>query len=502
VAAVLPKVFIGSSTESSIFAEALQANLKNTAEVLPWMQLEFPLSKSTMEALETAISESDFAVFVLHGDDSSNIRDITYTSVRDNVLIELGMSIGMLGRDRTYITKSITSEKTLRIPSDLAGLSTADFESDKYDPKKANANQVMGPASSTIRTAILKLGLRPKLANNISRRIQGVLGRGSTDSISTLADAGIHVADNRHEYLRHLKRAIFSREIIPSKYLYWSPHGSAHWLDICARETYIFYRSSLTQLRKVADQLAKKLIEAAGTAAIDLVSVGSGDGIKDNMLLRALSKHLQEFEYIYYYPVDISDALIARAAPQALGSGLRPHQFRLKALVSDYAELPALARFYEERPNPNLFSVLGNTIGNSEEQIIFGALDRSLLEGDLVLVEINVGSPNLTDPILRERANLQHDFSPLAAFNVPFEAERIKHSIIVDQSIIPNTKSILTEYSGAVIEEISVESTKLAIVHYYDLEEFRAFMEQRLSVRIISQYLSNGVALLLAKRTD
>jgi hypothetical protein len=496
----LPRLFIASSSGASVFAEGIQLNLQHIAEAVPWTQLMLPLSSNLIEALEKEIRQSDFAVFIFTGDDSGKIGDREYELVRDNVLIELGISVGSLGRDRTFIVVAKSYGNTLRIPSDLLGLTYANFDPAAYTVAKGNEKTVMGIAGSTIKNSILRLGRRPQYVVGPERRVRGVLSRGSTESYNSLADAGIRVADKRHEFMRDLRKSLLGREIIPSKYLYWFPHGTAHWLEICAKESYVFYKNSLKLLKSSSDSIAKQIVKHAGTSAIDFISVGSGDGKKDNILLRALSKSLKDQDYIYYYPVDISDALIGRAVPEALGSGLKPEKFRLKALVSDYAELPALASFYEERPNPNVFSVLGNTIGNAEEQIVFEAIDDSLLDNDLVLVEINVGEPSLTDVLLRDTANLEHDFSPLVAFNVQFMPDRIKHTIVDGLSIVPGTKSILTTFEDAVIDGVHVEQVKLAVVHYYKLDEFRMTMSDKMNVTIVGEWTSGGVAVFLGRR--
>ena len=47
----------------------------------------------------------NFAIFVFHPDDKSLIREKEYDTVRDNVILELGMFIGTLGLEKCFILK-------------------------------------------------------------------------------------------------------------------------------------------------------------------------------------------------------------------------------------------------------------------------------------------------------------------------------------------------------------------------------------------------------------
>src|ERR1700743_3620743 len=98
-----PTVFIGSSVEALDIAKAIQANLQHTANSTVWDQDIFVPAAYTLESLETEIKNSDFAIFVFRPDDVLKIRNIRKSAVRDNVLFELGLFTGFLGRDRCFI---------------------------------------------------------------------------------------------------------------------------------------------------------------------------------------------------------------------------------------------------------------------------------------------------------------------------------------------------------------------------------------------------------------
>ncbi|WP_291997248.1 nucleotide-binding protein [Candidatus Accumulibacter sp. ACC012] len=96
-------VFVGSSSEGLLVAKAVQKALDGFADVNLWSQGVFELSYSYLESLIKAIETSDFAVLVLTPDDLTQSRDHDAVSPRDNVVFELGLFMGRLGRNRCLL---------------------------------------------------------------------------------------------------------------------------------------------------------------------------------------------------------------------------------------------------------------------------------------------------------------------------------------------------------------------------------------------------------------
>jgi len=117
-----PRVFIGSSSEGLDLAKHLQVALEEDDLCIAkvWDQNVFEPSDYTMEALVRQAETCDFAVLVATADDVVSSRGGSRSAARDNVILELGLFIGALGRERTYIVKK--EREDLHLPSDLVGL--------------------------------------------------------------------------------------------------------------------------------------------------------------------------------------------------------------------------------------------------------------------------------------------------------------------------------------------------------------------------------------------
>jgi predicted nucleotide-binding protein len=116
-----PHIFIGSSTEALTVAKELKKGLiGNGLTTQLWTDGIFTASKTTIEALELALTNSDFAILVLAPDDTVTSRGKTTDAPRDNVIFELGLFMGALSRGRTFL---VTPRKfEIKLPTDLLGI--------------------------------------------------------------------------------------------------------------------------------------------------------------------------------------------------------------------------------------------------------------------------------------------------------------------------------------------------------------------------------------------
>ena len=132
-----PRIFIGSSSEGLNIANACNVSLDHIAEVSPWTNAFDQAGSSTLSSLISKAENIDFALFVFSPDDIITIREKNERTVRDNVLFELGLFIGAIGKKRCFILQP-RNEK-LYIATDLTGINTYDFDPHRDDNNMNNA---------------------------------------------------------------------------------------------------------------------------------------------------------------------------------------------------------------------------------------------------------------------------------------------------------------------------------------------------------------------------
>ncbi len=101
------RVFIISSTEALSIARAVQNAFKHDDfTVVIWTDGVFRAGFYFLESLEAQVDESDFAIAIAHGDDMTQTRGNEWPAPRDNVIFELGLFMGRLGRARAILFRA------------------------------------------------------------------------------------------------------------------------------------------------------------------------------------------------------------------------------------------------------------------------------------------------------------------------------------------------------------------------------------------------------------
>jgi hypothetical protein len=152
-ASAKPAVFIASSVEGLPIADAINANLEHEAHCTIWRSGTFKLSSQSVDDLVKKSSAIDFAVFVFTPDDLAMIRKHEQAVARDNVVFEMGLFIGSIGKERCYIVKPRGVD--MHLPSDLVGMNPADYAADRPDGDLASA---LNYACKLIRDRIKEIG--------------------------------------------------------------------------------------------------------------------------------------------------------------------------------------------------------------------------------------------------------------------------------------------------------------------------------------------------------
>lgn len=154
------RVFIGSSSEAREQVQAFCDILGDAAEMMPWwLAPEFRPGFSTMEDLLLAVDSYDYGIFVLTPDDSIESKGERSKAARDNVLLEYGLFLAALGRERTFalIQEDRSGERRVKLPSDLLGINLPRFSFRDRRDLLTSANTAL----SDIRQIIMTMGRKP-----------------------------------------------------------------------------------------------------------------------------------------------------------------------------------------------------------------------------------------------------------------------------------------------------------------------------------------------------
>jgi len=151
----LPHIFIGSSKEALAVAREIKGGFAHDGFVVQiWEKETFLASDTTIESLEQAIHQSDFAVLVLAPEDDVVSRNIAQRAPRDNVVFELGLFMGALGRRRTYIVSP--AHTPIKTPTDLLGITPLYYSQDE----RLELSERIAPICDAIRARVHSL--KPK----------------------------------------------------------------------------------------------------------------------------------------------------------------------------------------------------------------------------------------------------------------------------------------------------------------------------------------------------
>jgi CRP/FNR family transcriptional regulator, cyclic AMP receptor protein len=148
-----PSIFIGSSKEGLKIGECIYDYLVKLPMVPRiWSQGVFEASKTAIENLVSLTKEVDFAIIILTPDDITSSRGSKKESPRDNAIFELGLFMGAIGRERTYILSP--SGIDIKIPTDLVGVTRLVYQ----NKGRISLPKKLRTVKNHIRTLINKLG--------------------------------------------------------------------------------------------------------------------------------------------------------------------------------------------------------------------------------------------------------------------------------------------------------------------------------------------------------
>ena len=201
--------------------------------------------------------------------------------------------------------------------------------------------------------------------------------------------------------------ASFRARRLAERFFYWFPLSVRAWLALCSDGAYRNFVRSRSLIAQSAHDLARYL----RPGPLEVLSLGSGQGDKDLLLLEALRENGIRVSYV---PVDASQALLEMACGGAQGAGFPA--LGIKADFSRSDHLAALAA--DPESPPRLIMVVGNTLGAFDPIAEARALRGLLRREDLLIVDGELYAGAQTVAGYDNPLNRRFAWAPLAAVGI------------------------------------------------------------------------------------
>jgi hypothetical protein len=344
-------VFVASSTEAKGIAEKVaQALERKDQRALRWWDV-FRVGDVTLDRLRSLSDTTDGAVLVWDADDKTWQRGQELESTRDNCILEYGLFVSKLGRQRT----AVFVRDTVKLPSDIAGITVVAYNDENLDKKLRQL------------TADLIKNLVPK----------------SPDIVPIYIDDDVH------------SNALDPGKFPPnwaSRALYVTDAGASRWLRMTRDPKYALGIADplgvlSIYIKIVYDFIPKAVLKQLGL----IVSLGPGGAHHEQQLLDALASGSSErlFQWI---PVDISNGLLSHCVSRLMGSQAIP-----MGIVGDHEDGLSfifgrmLSKYTDVRPSM-LVTMFGGTFANLDglEGRFVNELKGRLVSNDYVLIDMPV----------------------------------------------------------------------------------------------------------------
>lgn len=138
----VPELFIGSSKEGLGLAKKFMKAIERaipSIKVTIWDKGVFGLSKNSLDSLAMEAKKCDFAIMVMTADDSVKSRRMVRRAPRDNVVFELGLFMGTIGNERTFLVL----HAGVKLPTDLDGITYVEIDPKASSIPSAKLDQIV-----------------------------------------------------------------------------------------------------------------------------------------------------------------------------------------------------------------------------------------------------------------------------------------------------------------------------------------------------------------------
>jgi len=209
---------------------------------------------------------------------------------------------------------------------------------------------------------------------------------------------------SKEELENRLKASLEQRQM-PDYFLYLGDSGVRNWLSLSSSQEFPIASLLTDLLRQSLPSIAHRL-----SGRFDMVSIGTGSGKKERMLLETLIPQCA----LTYYAVDISSEMVDEALNTVADIDVEK-----TGVVAFMEDLASLRQFWKP---PVLLCLLGNNFCNYDPDYLLEIVHGQLESDDLFLFDCHLfpaqrGSEELgrehVEQVYRSQLNMRFNISPL-----------------------------------------------------------------------------------------
>jgi len=262
---------------------------------------------------------------------------------------------------------------------------------------------------------------------------------------------------------------------IDEKYFFWGSDETVAWLNLCSAARYKIYSQSVQLLESKMEEITSSLTKIYD-GDFDLICLGIGDGRKEELFLSWLAENQNR---ISFYPVDFSSDMLLLTLSEFLRKEWS-NQIRFTGILGDFRDLPRIQDIYKEPPR-NLFTLLGNTLGNYPERVLLQTIVKIMDPGDFLIVDTELipeGVENYEGAVEAAKNRILASYQSNAYKNFLGTALKKCGIILSGRTANANTTARIKEIDPKIepgIWEVDMELkfTHPTIIKFHDYEDHR-----------------------------
>lgn len=302
-----------------------------------------------------------------------------------------------------------------------------------------------------------------------------ILYRG--DILENVVDGTFYLQRTRPMPSKHEIKALLGPNArMPQRLLYLTEDGQTAYLNLCDDPKYVYYQETTQYIVANASSIVDSVLKHCGSAEVDFISIGPGNGRKDAIFLEEFLGRTRQLKHTYYYPYDVSGGLLLEAMRNILAGDLSLSELRVKAIEADVAALKAFKPVFDFRREPNVYSLLGGLSNMTTEVDLLNLLYEVMNPEDCLLLEVRKKAATHVTGLGTPKLNRELDLAPLRYVGASVKASKVEYKEVVTTSVIPDTRTVAAKVDKIEFDDRTYKDVSLFPVHYYEPDAIKGVL--------------------------